>query len=272
MTLRLCSLRLAILASFAFAPAVLSAADHHYKAAKAAKSGDAESVEMFDAIAQQQIEVKFIPKDSSEANVVIKNKTGKPLSVKLPDAFAGVPVLAQAAGAGAGRAPRAGGANAAAAQPMGGGMGMGMGGGMGMGMGGMGGGGGFFNVAPEQVGQFKVQTVCLEHGKPEPRAAIPYEIQPIDSYTSDSSVQELCRMIGSGQLSQRAAQVAAWHLNSKMSFEQLAAKQLRFADGTSRPYFTQEELMAGMQIAKAAIQAGEARQKSSETYTSGGSN
>ena len=43
---------------------------------------------------------------------------------------------------------------------MGGGMG-----GMGGGMGGMGGGMGMFNVPPEQVGQLKVATVCLEHGK-----------------------------------------------------------------------------------------------------------
>ena len=67
---------------------------------------------------------------------------------------------------------------------MGGGMGgMGMGGGgMGMGGGGMGGGGGggFFNIPAEKVGQFKVQTVCLEHGKKDPRPAIPYEIKPIE--------------------------------------------------------------------------------------------
>ena len=52
---------------------------------------------------------------------------------------------------------------------------------MGGGMGGMGGmGGGMFNVPPEQTGKIKVPTVCLEHGKAEPHAKIPYEIKPID--------------------------------------------------------------------------------------------
>ena len=83
-------------------------------------------------------------------------------------------------------------------------------GGMGGGMGGMGGGGGFFNVPAEKVGQFKVATVCLDFGKGEPRAAIPYEIKPIESYVSKPEVQELCRLLGQGGVNQRVAQLAAW--------------------------------------------------------------
>ncbi len=40
------------------------------------------------------ISVKVIPKDSTQCRVLIENKTDQPLSVKLPDAFAAVPVLA----------------------------------------------------------------------------------------------------------------------------------------------------------------------------------
>ena len=65
---------------------------------KASSSAAAESVEMFSAMAQGQIEVKLIPKDSTQSRVIIENKTKKALSVKLPDAFAGVPVLAQLGG------------------------------------------------------------------------------------------------------------------------------------------------------------------------------
>ena len=36
-------------------------------------------VDLFDGMKQGDIEVKVIPKDSTEANVTIKNKTGKPL-------------------------------------------------------------------------------------------------------------------------------------------------------------------------------------------------
>ncbi|RMF86799.1 MAG: hypothetical protein D6741_21435, partial [Planctomycetota bacterium] len=54
------------------------------------------AVDMFKAIEAGQIEVQLIPKDSTECRVIVKNKTDKPLTVGLPQAFAGVPVLAQA--------------------------------------------------------------------------------------------------------------------------------------------------------------------------------
>ena len=57
---------------------------------------------MFAAIEKGDISVKLIPKDSTESQVLIKNETDKPLNVKLPDAFAGVPVLAQQGGFGGG--------------------------------------------------------------------------------------------------------------------------------------------------------------------------
>jgi len=238
---------------------VASAADKPQKKGPPLKVGQYnpahDSVEMFEAIEAKQIDVKIIPKDSKLLQVMIENKSDKPLNIKLPSAFAGVPVLAQA---GLGGGGLGGGGNNNTPQPMGGGMGMGMGMG-GMGMGGM--GGGMFNVAPEKVGKFKLTTVCLEHGKSEPRPAIPYEIKPIESYTDKLEVQELCRMIGTGKITQRAAQVAAWHLNSGMSFQQLAAKQLKFANGTSRPYFSPQEIRAGMQVTAMATKLAEQRKK-----------
>jgi hypothetical protein len=236
------------------------------------------TVEMFEAIEQGQIEVKLIPKNSTESRVLIENKTKQPLNVKLPETFAGVPVLAQAGlggfgggglgGGGRGNRGLGGGGN----QGFGGGMGgMGMGGG---GMGGMGMGGfnlppekvgqnpaAMFNVPPEKVGKLKVMTVCLEHGKREPQPAMKYEIKPIERFTEKKQVHELCRMLGSGLLNQRAAQVAAWHLNNNMSFQELAAKRLRFANGTSRPYFAPQELRAGMQLVAMAANLAKQREK-----------
>jgi hypothetical protein len=37
---------------------------------------------------------------------------------------------------------------------------------------------------------------------------VPYEIEPITTYTSDPNVQELCKLVGTGEVSQRAAQSA----------------------------------------------------------------
>jgi hypothetical protein len=211
-----------------------------------------ETVEMFSAIEKGDIAVKLIPKDSTQCRIMIENKTQKPLSVKLPETFAAVPVLAQVGGGGVGGGgggTRAGGTGGGGAQSGGGGMG------------GMGGGGGMFNVAPEKVGKFDVPTVCLEHGKDEPRPNIPYDIKPLDSVTHKPAVAELCRALGTGQLNQRAAQAAAWFLNNDMSWEQLAAKRIKHANGTSEPYFSQLEIQTGMKVAAMAVKIAEEKQQ-----------
>ena len=226
---------------------------------RASKSGGSdlksETVEMFGAIEKGQIAVKLIPKDSTECRVLIENKTDKPLNVKLPETFAGVPVLAQGragGGGGAGGGARTGGGGGS--QSMGGGMGGG-------GMGGGGGGMGMMNIAPEKVGKLLVTTVCLEHGKDEPRASIPYEIKPLERVTNKPAVAELCRMLGTNQLNQRAAQAATWFLNNDMSWQELAAKRYRHANGTSGdPYFSPQEIQAGMQIAKTAVKIADEKQ------------
>ena len=186
------------------------------------------TVELFAAIEAGEVEAKLIPKDSSECRLLVTNKTDRPLNVALPGAFAGVPVLAQ------------------------------FGGGMG------GGGGGFFNIPAERVAQIKGTTVCLEHGKPEPRPAMAYEIKPIESFTDKPEVQELCRMVGSGRINQRAAQAAAWHLNNGMSWAELAAKQTRYANGATQPYFHPQELQAAVRITQAAVDMAKQRQESGD--------
>ena len=72
-------------------------------------------------------------------------------------------------------------------------------------------------------------------------------VRPITDYSDKPEVEQLCRMLGYGQVGQRAAQVAAWHLNNGMSFQELAAKELRRANGLRQPYFSPLELQAGMQ-------------------------
>ena len=73
-------------------------------------------------------------------------------------------------------------------------------GGMSGGMGGGMMGGGFMNVKPEKVEKFKLTTVCLEHGKSEPRAAIPYKIVPIEQFTAKPEVHQLCKMLGHNKM------------------------------------------------------------------------
>jgi hypothetical protein len=125
--------------------------------------------------------------------------------------------------------------------------------------GGGGNSGGFFNVPAEKVGKFDVTTVCLEHGKAEPQAKMAYEVKPIEEFTTKTGVRELCESLGTGQISQYAAQAAAWHLNNNMTWEQLAAKRIRHANGTMEPYFTQEELTAAAQLASLSIRTAQER-------------
>ncbi|HEY2895364.1 MAG TPA: hypothetical protein VGJ16_14160 [Pirellulales bacterium] len=246
-------------------------------AAPAAKSSRAKAqakevpatVDMFDGMKSGDLDVKLIAMDATQGNVIIKNKTKKPLSVKLPNAFAGVPVLAQRGGGGLGGGGGMGGMGGM--NGMGGGMNQGMGGGMGGmgmgGMGGMGGGGmggmgmggmgGMMNIPAEKTTKFKVPLVCLEHGKLDPRASVPYEIRPIESFTQNTAVQQLCSMLGEGQLNQRVAQVAAWNLANGMSFEQLAAKQLEELGSPPRSFFTPQEVQAAMGVANQAVARGE---------------
>jgi hypothetical protein len=144
-------------------------------------------------------------------------------------------------------------------------------GGMGGGMGGMGGGmggGGMFNIPPEKVGVVKCPAVCLEHGKKDPRPAVPYKLVPIEQFTDKPAVIEVGRMLARGQVNQRAAQAATWHLQNGLTWEQLAGKQLRFANGTSCPYFSPMEIQAAMQITAVAVNLAEQHKKRDEKHSS----
>ena len=223
-----------------------------------------EAVELFSAIDKGQIEVQLIPKDSSECRLLITNKTDKPLTVMLPDVFAGVPVLAQ-------QFPNANQKNRAPQQ-------VGVGNNL------------FqnprgnqnpqnpmfnvpnpmnnqrpgqrlfrgFNVAPEKVGQLKLPAVCLELGNPNPRAAIPYQLKPIEGVTTKPGVAEVCAMLGRGEVNQTAAQLAAWHLNNDVSWEKLAKLPRKLAIGT-KPIYSAEEIKAGRKVAEKALELAKAQ-------------
>ena len=53
------------------------------------------AVDLFPAINANQVEVTLIPRSSKQVRLQIENKTDQPLTIRLPVAFAAVPVLAQ---------------------------------------------------------------------------------------------------------------------------------------------------------------------------------
>jgi hypothetical protein len=211
-----------------------------------APSARGRQVELFEAIQNGDVDAKFIARSDRAARLFIANKTNEMLNVKLPEAFAGVPmpVAAQFGGGGGGRG--------------GGGRGGGGGGGggtqsVGGGLGGGGGGGGQFSVPPEEVAELNFAVVCLDHGLRDPSSSKPYKIVPAEEHIDRPAVIELLKAFGNGKLQHGAAQAAAWHLNNDLSWEELAAKR----QGTKRnlrrpPYFNQDEMRAAVAYASEA--------------------
>jgi hypothetical protein len=241
-------------------------------------------VEIFSAQEDGKLEVKLIPKGSADCRVLIKNVSDQPLNVTLPEAFAGVPVLAQQFGANM--------MNNSAGAPQQLGIGNPFGRNSGLGFPNRGGNRGGnqmfnvpmgrnnlfpnfgqnfapFNVAPEKVAQLKLKSVCLEHGKPTPRPAMRYEIRPIEAVTDKAEVHELCRMLGRGEVSQRVAQAAAWHLANDMSWQELAALKKRVLPlgRIPQPFFAPVELVEGKKAVDEATERTRTDEQNEPTYS-----
>ena len=211
------------------------------------------------------VNVKFIPNDSRSAQIIVTNRSRKPLTLRLPHAFAGVPVAAQMGmggmgggmggmgGMGGGMGGMGGGRGGRGGQTRGGGGGFGgqgmngIGGGMGGGMGGMG-GGGAFSIPPQKTRVLRVTTVCLEHGKKEPSSRMPYKLTALDQFSSDPQLTLVMASLGRGELSQKVAQAAAWHLSSRLSWERLAAEKHDRLVEPDEPFFTLEELLVAQRV------------------------
>ena len=238
--------------------AVLSLSHLSYAATASSKATSAppasnETVDFFSAVEDGQAEATFVARNDHEARLIVTNKTNQPLNLRMPAAFAGVPVLPQFGGGGGGQ--RGGG---------GGGLGGGGGGqqqsvgGGGGGQQGGGGGGGFFSVPPEQTAKINLAVLCLDHGLRDPSSSKPYKIVPADSHVDRPAVIELLQAFGRGGLDHGAAQAAAWHLNNDLSWNDLAAKQAGTRRSPRRPpYFSRGQIQAGMAYASAATRLAE---------------
>lgn len=226
-----------------------------------------ESVEMFAAMDTGDIEVVIKTKSSADANLMVTNKTDRPLAIQIPPAFAGVPVLRQGLGGGGGFGGGGGGRGGGGFGGGGGGQGIGGGGGAGGGGGGFGGGGGgrgggggggIFNIPPGRDGKLNLRTVCLEHGKPDPRPRMEYKVVPIEQLTTDPEVHQIIQMMADGEITQNVAQASAWHKTDDLSWEVLLTKnRIERMDGYFERYFTRTEL----QFASRVVEVAKARAK-----------
>lgn len=283
-------------------------------------------------------EVKLVQNDSRSAQIVVTNRADRPLTLKMPATFAGVPVLAQFAGANQGgigaNGNMAGFGNASAPQTTGGGVNQ-----AGMGVGGAPGNGGMFcwvarevygehdprwvrfrgwmrfqapewlldayvahgeeaaawlhdrpvakwslrqvmdlaiadfdaeaqvsggqlrladvaaglTVMPGKMRSIRVPTVCLEHGKPEPSQRITYKLVALESHSKDPKLAMVLEALGRGEIPQKIAQAAAWHLANGLTWERLAAEKIDHAGGDpDEPFFAPWELQAAFRVVETA--------------------
>jgi hypothetical protein len=219
-------------------------------------SNNASATDFFDAVESGQLGAKLLVFNDHAARLILTNNTKQPLNLKMPEAFAGVPVMAQFGGGGVGGGGARGGGGRTTTGGGGGQQSIGGGGGaFGGGGGGLGGGGGggFFSVPAEKIQKLDFPVLCLDHGLREPSTATAYKIVPAEAVLDRGPVVELLKAFGRGELKHQAAQAAAWNLNNGMSWNQLAAK----LDGTRRslrrsPYFTADDIRTGMSYAAAA--------------------
>jgi hypothetical protein len=249
---------LAIMLGAAAQPCSAKEQEANTKPASAA-AAPGSGVDFFDAMDAGQINAKFIALNDHEAKLILTNNTAQPLSLKMPEAFAGVPVAAQFGGGGGARGgggSRSGGGRSGTS---GGGQQQQVGGGGGGIGGGGGGGGGFFSLPPEKTAKIDLAVVCLDHGLRDPSSSAPYKIVPADTVVNKPAVVELLKAFGRGDLKHSAVQAAAWNLNNDLSWQQLAAK----LTGTKRSfhrsaYFSADDIRAGMAYATEASRLADA--------------
>jgi hypothetical protein len=331
-------LRPAFLCILASLVAQVGAADGPKKGGRSL-AAETEVRELLAAATDGLAEVKLVQNDSRSAQIVVTNKADRPLTLKMPATFAGVPVLAQVGmgnqgGIGA-NGNMAGFGQAGSPQVTGGGVNQ-----AGMGVGGAPGNGGMFGcwvarevygahdprwvrfrgwmrfqapewlwdvylahgeetaawlhgrpvakwslrqvmdlaiadfdagdqeaggqlrladvaagltVMPGKMRTVRVPTVCLQHGRPEPSQRVTYKLVALESHSKDPKVAVVLEALGRGEIPQKVAQAAAWHVANGLTWERLAAEKIDHAGGDpDEPFFAPWELQAAFRVVEAA--------------------
>jgi hypothetical protein len=245
----------------------------------AAERPHADKVDLFTAIEKGQVEVQLIPRDETQCRLLVTNKTAAPLSVKLPEGFSGVPALAQFNNPfqnlfpnGPGRNNNGRNNNPMNNNPLNNNplnnqfdplqqrqnnnkapqrLGV------------AGNNRGLFDIAPETTRTVKLTSVCLDYGHPTPRPTMKYEVRPLPAVTDKKGVVEVCELLSRGEITRRAAQLAAWHFSNDMSWEKLAGLKTKQAIGTA-PKYTKDDIAAAKKAAEKALDLRKERDKTAK--------
>jgi hypothetical protein len=113
-------------------------------------------------------------------------------------------------------------------------------------------GNGVFSVPPLKTVQVPLSTVCLAHGKPEPRAKLKYQLVKIEDFSNDPVLQETLNLFVSGATDTETAQAAVWHLTDKLSWDDLNNKQIERLGSTPVAYFGEGKVDAAKDLIQKA--------------------
>ena len=197
---------------------------------------------VFDAVRAGDVEVRVVPRDAHQVTVLVHNTTSRAVRIRLPGVLAAVPVLPEP-GSPESRRPQqqtqtlgighsspslarktSKGTRSVPEVHR----------------------GGVFSVPPGKVVRKTLKSVCLQYGIPEPGPRNKYKLAPIDEVVSNDQVSRLLGYLTPAN--QRVVQLAAWHLNNKMSWEQLGRVRIPPGIGRSNQPFQRRELEAAYQL------------------------
>ncbi|MBL9082794.1 MAG: hypothetical protein JNK76_13355 [Planctomycetales bacterium] len=224
------------------------------------------AVDLHEAIAAGTVEAKVIARDAYHLRVFLKNPAKTPLTVEIPPVLAARPVLAQAVLAqqnffnpggqnGSSIFGQGQQSNNNQTQAVSGGAPF-MSLSSSMNSSGQGPnnqpGGAVFAIPPESVREFRVGTVCVEHGKPNPRSIIKYELVRPEEVGVGPELQEVLIAARGGKLDRDVVQAAAWHLANDKTWDELGKMSTWVALNARAPIFKSSELAAAKQLVAAA--------------------
>ena len=225
---------------------------------------EAVHIDLFDGIDNEELGVKMVAMNAQGGNLLIENKTDQPLTVDMPESLVGMHVLAQFGGGGGGFGGGGAGGGGGGGQSTGGGTSGGGGSGF-SGGGGGNGGGGFFSIPPERTIKVPYKSVCLEHGKPEPKPRMNYQVVRTEEFTQDPVLQELLTLVAQQKIHPQIAQAAAWHLADEMTWEELSQLKYDRVGAPDVPKFSYQQLLAAQSLVSTAHRLASERDEQPES-------
>lgn len=214
-------------------------------------------LDLFNAIEEGAVDARVIVRDQFHAKVVLKNLTDVPVALNIPQFLAAQPILAQFQFPGLSNQQQQG-PGSTSIGPQGGGLPQSVGGSPQNSSSNspFNNGGPPFNIAPEQIRTIDLPCFCLEHGKPNPRAALKYELVPLEQANDDPRLPGLIAAYRRGEIDRDSAQAAVWHAANEMNWNELAAISQRVALNAERPLFNSVQLRRAKALVDQVAKAG----------------